>query len=218
MEAMAVVGDVHGDSKRLRELLRRLDTFRGRVVFVGDYVNGGPDSAEVVEILADLSENAPERFVFLCGNHDLSLLAYYDDGDFAAFVATGGISTLSSYLPVVSGDVHAALRAALPRRHVAFLRGLAPYWESDDCLVSHSGFDPVRPHLRDLETMAHPKGWRVFDALRYPRSLVVCGHYVQTREPFDSVHLICVDTGCGILQDGRLTAVLLPDRRFLTIP
>jgi serine/threonine protein phosphatase 1 len=217
MEALAVVGDVQGDARKLRVMLEKLQAFEGRVVFVGDYVGGGRDSAEVIEILATLAPERPGCFVFLCGNHDLSLLRYVDDGDFDRFGTASGLDTLASYLPVVTGDVHTALREVIPPKHVAFLRSLAPFWETEDCLVSHAGFDPARPRARDVKAMTNTEGRSFSDLARGPGKLVVCGHYVQPEGPFDSPHLICVDTGCGILPDGRLTAVFLPERRFVSV-
>ena len=199
-------------------MLATLEPFDGTIVFVGDYVDGGADSSEVLEILSGLSDAQPERFRFLCGNHDLALLRYVEDGDFSGFCAMGGLATLASYLPVVSGDVHAAFVAALPARHVAFLRGLAASWETEDLLVSHAGYDPAHPAARDVETMAHARGWPIFGKIQPPKKLVVCGHYVQTRGPYDSEHLVCVDTGCGIIPGSSLSAVILPERRFVSIP
>jgi serine/threonine protein phosphatase 1 len=218
VKSLAVIGDVHGECRRLRSMLATLESFDGTVIFVGDYVDSGADSAEVLEILSGLSDSQPGKFHFLCGNHDLALLRYVEDGDFARFCAMGGLSTLASYLSVVSGDVHAAFVSALPARHVAFLRGLGASWETDELLVSHAGYDPARPAARDLETMAHGKGWPIFGKVRPPKGLVVCGHYVQSGGPYESEHLVCVDTGCGIIPGAPLTAVILPERRFVSIP
>lgn len=216
MGSFAVIGDVHGDIGRLRRMLRRLEDFRGCVILVGDYVDIGRDSAEVIELLTTLSERDPERYKFLCGNHELELLHYLDRGDFSRYCAGGGLATLASYLPVVAGDVHTAFVRALPARHLGFLRKLSLCWESEACLVSHAGFDPQRPLARDIDALTSPAGARIFTAKRYPRDLVVCGHYVQTRGPFVGERLICLDTGCGVLERGELTAAILPERRFLT--
>jgi serine/threonine protein phosphatase 1 len=217
MNPVAVIGDIHGESRQLRSMLAALEAFDGTIVFVGDYVNGGPDSAGVLEILCALSSSQPARFRFLCGNHDLAMLRYVEDGDFASFCAMGGLATLASYLALVTGDVHAAFVAAVPAQHVAFLRGLAASWETEDLLVSHAGYDPARPAARDVATMALGRGWPIFGRLPASKDLVVCGHYVQTRGPYDSEHLVCVDTGCGIIPGAPLTAVMLPERRFVSI-
>jgi len=215
--SIAVVGDVHGDARRLRAMLAKLDSFRGHVVLVGDYVDGGPDSAEVLETLCSARARDPDRFTLLCGNHDLALLQYYEHGDFAAYAPNGGLATLASYLPMVTEDVWREFRLAIPAAHVALLRELRGCWESNDVLVSHVGFDPTRPHARDLDTMTHAAGWPIFGATSTPRPLVVCGHYAQRgARAYSTERIVCVDTGCGMRADGVLTAVLLPERTFLT--
>lgn len=217
MPRLAVVGDVHGDVERLRRLLAKLESFVGSLVFAGDYVDGGPDSAEVLELLSTLHARDPERYQLLCGNHDRAMLRYFDDGDFAAYAKAGGVTTLASYLPVVTDEVWPAFRRAVPAAHVALLRELSACWESEGLLISHTGFDPSRPLARDLDTMTHAEGWPIFSAKTQPRPLVVCGHYAQRgARPYVSAGLVCVDTGCGMRSDGTLAAFLVEERRFLT--
>jgi serine/threonine protein phosphatase 1 len=68
MERFAFIGDIHADSVRLRGLLRKLD---GRtVVFLGDYVDHGPNSREVIEILINIADCQPNT-IFLSGNHEI---------------------------------------------------------------------------------------------------------------------------------------------------
>jgi serine/threonine protein phosphatase 1 len=216
-EPLFVVGDVHGDSARLRELLPILMNSGRRSIFVGDYVNGGPDARGVIDLLLASRQAAPDRFVFLVGNHDLSLLDYMKDGDFVRFASLGGIPTIRSYVENVHGDVQAALVAEIPPEHVAFLRALEPFWESADVLVSHAGYDPNDPSSRTVESMVTRSSPSIFEHRLPPAPLVVCGHYVQEGgQPYISQHLICLDTGCG-RQNGRLTAIRLPERDVITI-
>jgi serine/threonine protein phosphatase 1 len=217
MRPLAVVGDVHGDVNRLQAILRRLDEFERTVVFVGDYVNGAPHSSAVLHILCHLADSGGGRFHFLAGNHDLALLQYLRDGNFATFAALGGAATLHSYLGQVRGDVHAAFTRAFPCEHRKFLEGLRPCWEDEDVLVSHTGFDPERPEARTLEALAQGGDARIFHTPECPRPLVVCGHYVQpSQRPYCNPHLVCIDTGCGVA-GGPLTAVLLPEFEFLSV-
>jgi serine/threonine protein phosphatase 1 len=217
MTPLAVVGDVHGDIVRLRAMLLDLQRTDRTIVFVGDYVNGAPYSAEVLEELSRLAMREPDRYTFLSGNHDLALLRYLRDGDFAAFAAIGGVTTLHSYLNEVCGDVYPAFARVLPVSHRAFLERLEPYWERDGVLISHVGFDPANPNSRALETLVLGAGAPPFAATRFPCELVVCGHYVQSNgRPHRSEHLICIDTGCGVA-GGPLTAVLLPEQEFISV-
>src|SRR5712672_260276 len=69
MTPVAIVGDVHGEIDLLKTMLARLDSMHRAVIFVGDYVNGGPDSAAVLEHLSRRKASDPERWRFLAGNH-----------------------------------------------------------------------------------------------------------------------------------------------------
>lgn len=217
MKPLAVIGDVHGDVRRLREMLDQLEPSERTIIFVGDYVDGAPHSAEVVEELISRSKRTPGRYHFLAGNHDLALLKYLRDGDFAAFAKLGGVSTLHSYLRETRGNVHCAFARAFPPEHRDFFERLEACWEEEDVLISHAGFDPERPEVRSREVLAHGAGSHIFMAERVPRPLVVCGHYPQPRgKPYRSTNLICIDTGCGAM-GGPLTALLLPEHAFVSV-
>lgn len=215
-DALTIVGDIHGDIARLEKLLPLIDSPNRKVIFVGDYVDGGPNARAVLELLSGVWRARSDRFVFLMGNHDLAFLDYWSTGRFAPFAAMGGLPTIRSYLPNPHGDVHAALRAALPIHHVEFLRALRPCWESSDVLISHAGYNPEDPTSRALDDMVggHPS---IFAESAPPRRLVVCGHYVQrTAAPHLGDRVICLDTGCGVNQ-GPLTALRLPERDIVTV-
>ena len=215
MTPAVVVGDIHGNFDALRAMLTRLETFDRLVIFVGDYVNGGPASSAVVEELWTKKREHGRSWLFLAGNHDLALLEYLRGGDFASFAAMGGVATISSYVDVVQDDVRNAFVSAFPQHHRRFLEELLPCYEDVDLLVSHIGFVADNPLERGLDALA-TKGNRMVFSSPTPRDLVVCGHYTQrSRKPFNGQHLICVDTGCGIA-DGPLTAVILPERTFLS--
>lgn len=216
MRDLAIVGDIHGDSQRLSRLLEHLAGSNRLIIFVGDYVNRGPNSIGVLELLCELCERQPDAVRCLIGNHELALLEYLDSGDFGAFAALGGAMTIRSYMPAPHGDVHAAFRAAFPERHRKFLNSLLPFWESEELLVSHAGYDPASPWDRSIDVMARRRHPGMFHHLHRPRPLVVCGHYVQRSGlPYADESLICVDTGCGSVSSGPLTALLLPEREFL---
>ena len=216
MKPIAIVGDVHGDVMALQRMLSRLEGLRHPVLFVGDYIDGADRSDAVLDELCERKAADPVRWQFLAGNHDLALLEYLRGGDFAAFARLGGVSTLRSYLSDVQGDVRAAFQSRFPGRHRRFLETLAPYHEEDGLFVSHTGFAPDRPTGRSFDALTRFGGHRVFDSVG-PQELVVCGHYLQRcGKPYVSEHFICIDTGCGIA-GGPLTAVLLPERHFVSV-
>jgi len=205
-----VVGDIHGCSAQLRVLLERRELERNRrVVFLGDFVDVGPDSPGVIDLLLAFRMQRPDT-VFLLGNHDLGLLTYLRSGDFAAYAAAGGIATIRAYCGVVHGDVRATLEREMPETHRAFLQDLAPYFETNEYLFSHCGYSPESPEDRSVEAMVLQSHQRLFENGAPLGKLAVCGHYFQrTRRPFITDRVICLDTGCGIL-GGPLSAVLLP--------
>src|SRR5437879_6587877 len=73
MPSIFAVGDIHGDAELLANLLAQLEAIAApedRFVFLGDYVDRGPDSRGVVEMLVRLDERRPDRCIFLMGNHE----------------------------------------------------------------------------------------------------------------------------------------------------
>jgi serine/threonine protein phosphatase 1 len=94
---LLAIGDIHGCLDQLRELLARVvPTPHDQLVFLGDYVDRGPDSAGVVEVLLTLRDQLP-RTVFLRGNHEQMLLDVLAGGDPAIFLLNGGEQTIASY-------------------------------------------------------------------------------------------------------------------------
>jgi hypothetical protein len=122
---------------------------------------------------------------------------------------------------VARGDVHTQFRQRFPAAHERLIREeLRDCYEEVDLLVSHTGFDPISPSDRSRRALvqtSHPTIFEEDTQQSLGSALVVCGHYAQrSGEPYVSRKLICVDTGCGTY-GGPLTAVLLPERRFLQV-
>jgi serine/threonine protein phosphatase 1 len=213
-ERFIAIGDIHGDARRLEALLSKLAPGSRRLVFLGDYINRGPDSRRVMDLLCGIGSSLGDRAVFLAGNHELALLRYLADHDLARFAAYGGIATIRSYgVRAPIGDVAAAFRAAVPTEHVNFLESLKASFEIGEVLLSHAGLAPSTPDDRSLAAMADTSHPELFRAA-VPRP-VVCGHYVQqSGVPLIHDQVICIDTGCGTAS-GPLTALTFPERTFL---
>ena len=209
VKPVAFVGDVHGDAVRLARLLERSVDWERPLVFLGDYVNRGADSAAVLRLL---SLAVARGDVALLGNHDYALLQYLDGTlGFADFAALGGAATIRSYVNDPRGDVRSQLIASVPADHLALLRGLVPFWESPSVFASHTGYDPEHPKSRAAADVAMRGHANLFHDRSRPAETVVCGHYTQrTGEPYISPDLVCLDTGCG--SGGPLTAWLWPER------
>ncbi len=213
------IGDVHGCAKTLRALLGRLDPQKDtHLVFVGDYIDRGPDSKGVIDLLIDLRARC--RCTFLRGNHEAMMLAYLDGVDINGSPAgdlwsiNGGKQTLGSYLRP-DGQV------AIPPAHVDFLRQTELYADHDDFFFVHAG---LLPHLTvaanmdedDENVYLWERSHLSAGKLAWEKP-VVCGHTPHS-DPINREQLLMIDTGCVYHlrpQFGRLCAVHLPARRFV---
>lgn len=212
LQPLAIVGDVHGEAAALNAAL---DAYVGRrhLLLVGDYVNRGSRSAEVLGLLADALKGG--EVTALMGNHDHAFLRYIANGELAPFARIGGLATINSYVGAAAGDLHAALLANLPHSHVDLLENLRHYYEDDDLVVSHCGVPPKRPNERSIEQVvlgSHPELFGP-EGADLPK-VVISGHYAQRgRTPFMSERYICVDSGCGTIPGAPLAVLEWPERR-----
>lgn len=213
-DTLALVGDVHGDPYRLRSALRSLADSHVDVIFVGDYVNRGPGSREVLNQLVEAREHFGDRLTLIRGNHDQVLLDFLADGDPRPLVAHGGIPTVRSYLDGARGSFE-DFRASFLGDHLGLLQGTVDFYETDDLLVTHSGFNPANVESRIPQDVRGTGFRSIFEhSGPWPRPLTVCGHFIQRHQrPYISDSLICIDTGCGSLEDGALTVMYWPSRQ-----
>src|SRR5262249_52303647 len=114
------IGDIHGCHRALLELLAlcraRAQGQDHRFVFIGDYVDRGPDSRAVIATLRNLEQGAPGNVVCLMGNHEELMLEAIDSGDPTWWLNNGGGETLQSY--GIRDQVN------LPPEDVAWIRSL----------------------------------------------------------------------------------------------
>lgn len=210
---LAFLGDVHGMVGPLESALDSLGGTR-HLVLLGDYVNRGPDSKAVLQLLLQARAQWPEMITLLRGNHDQQLLDFIDDHNIARFARFGGLQTIASYAQDdVSGTIEAFL-AAFPSAHLELLKGLADYFECRDVFASHCGPNPDRPASRQRNDVATGSNPRLFDVdvLDLIGKTVVCGHYVQrSMVAFSRQGMFAIDTGCGSIPGGPLTALMWPE-------
>ncbi|MEN3975956.1 metallophosphoesterase family protein [Emcibacter sp. SYSU 3D8] len=223
------IGDIHGRLDLLRTLCARIEQDAAdhagpcTLVFLGDYVDRGPDSAGVIEFLLS---GIDSRFdtVFLKGNHEDLWKRFLDEPEIGpAWFDTGGVMTVVSYgiregLAGQSADfpaIAARLRAVMPPAHQAFLDGLALSHRSGGYLFAHAG---IRPRVSIDRQDPQDLMWirrEFLNAEEFDGLCVVHGHS-QVTEAINLPHRIAVDTGA--YHSGRLTCVVLDgeDRRFVS--
>ncbi len=218
------IGDVHGCADRLAALHRlvsadaraRAPAERTVLVHLGDYVDRGPDSAGVLDLLLGPPPVAGAEVVNLVGNHEIMMLDAADPrsqpGAWEFWLDNGGAETLQSY----GGDPEDPEPFALvPEEHLAMLRDCPLHWSAGDYLFAHAGIRPEVPLDRqdpfDLIWIREP--FLSFDG---DLPMVVVHGHTPTATPAIRHNRLGIDTGACF--GGALTCLVLegPRMGFLT--
>lgn len=223
------VGDVHGRADlllRLHELMREdreaRPVDRAVEVFLGDYVDRGPQSRQVIDWMLE-DKLVGDKRICLRGNHELMMQAFVEDSSvLGSWGQYGGLETLYSYglsirLPVspeAHDQVQEQFRASLPLQHLGFLRSLRPMASLGGYFFAHAGVDPHKALADQVEDDLYWIREPFLDFNKPLEKMVVHGHTPAER-PEHLVHRIGVDTGAYI--SGRLTCAVLEgaEVRFL---
>lgn len=204
------VGDIHGCLSTLKRLIARLPS-EEQLVFLGDYVDRGPDSAGVVDYLKTLARRRP--CTFLKGNHeDMMLHAVRDKDEIPVWLINGGEATLRSYGMERLQWSDCAERGAFLQRDMDFFAALQPYHEDEYAVYVHAGVDPGIADMsrQDPKIMlwVRDKFYRFTEQWR--GKMIVFGHTptrhmgLQGKEVFRAERACGIDTGC--VYGGYLTA------------
>jgi serine/threonine protein phosphatase 1 len=239
MSRTIAIGDIHGELPHLERLLSRLPPLDGddTVVFLGDYVDRGPASRQVIERVEEFRAAFPGRCVTLRGNHEDAWLESWEKADpnFLLPEGNGCRATLRSFV----GDLPEreellrliAPREWLPEETVAWMRRLPTWYEDEHAIYVHAGLEgegtvwlhPSLGHGRNLLWMREKDFWTGYRGKR-----LVFGHTLTKELPVDHLgffqklvddpadvwfraDLIGLDTGCG--KGGYLSAIELPSRK-----
>ena len=214
--ARYVIGDIHGCGAELRRLVEALPLVRGdQLVFLGDYIDRGPDSNAVVSHLVSLQGLLPQvEVVFLRGNHEDMLLSYLgfsgQHGDM--FLINGGKATLASY--GLGPDEVTAERAlsVIPADHLSFFRQLKNYHLMDSFLCVHAGIHPQKPLAEQTdEELLWIRNAFIYRSHSLPYT-VLFGHTPQPTVLYDLPYKVGLDTG---LVYGNMLTCLEVDEKVL---
>ncbi len=211
MDRFYIVGDIHGCVRELETLLRDLPLDRAdTLAFIGDYIDRGPDSRAVVDLLLGLRARTDVRTVFLRGNHEDMCLAYVGrEGRWGeAWRMNGGGATLRSYgvPPNLSG---APAGDRFPAEHLAFFESLRMTFATDRYLLVHAGIRPAVPlEEQDPEDLLWIREEFIVSPHALPQTIVF-GHTPQRQVLVHLPYKIGIDTGC--VYGGRLTAIELTE-------
>jgi serine/threonine protein phosphatase 1 len=195
------IGDIHGSDTKLANLLAHCMKYAGqnsfRIVFLGDYVDRGPSSRDVVEFLIKTQAAAPEEVVCLKGNHEEMLMTAAQGGDDLPWLRNGGDTTLVSYGVERATDI--------PAEHLAWFASLPLAIADEKRFFVHAG---VRPGVPLQEQVKDDLLWIREPFLSDPRDhglYVVHGHTpIRSGVPELRRNRLNLDTGAYF--GGPLTA------------
>lgn len=213
------IGDVHGHFRELRALYGQLleDGFRpaqDRLVFLGDYVDSGPDAHLVVQQMIAWQRMFP-HWTFLFGNHEAMMLeaqSAWDAGDrklFSRWWGNGGDATWRAYAgPDGRIDPERNPLAAVDPAHLFWMSTLPRAIETKRYIFVHAGLrPPLPPAQNDPEDLI----WIRDDFIRsnYDWGKVVIYGHTPVKEPLVLPNKICINTMPR--NSGKLTAIRLDD-------
>ena len=199
-QRVIAIGDVHGCIHALESVLDAIAPTRAdTIIFLGDMIDHGHDSRQVLERIAELQSSC--KVVLIQGNHEEMMLAARENEQALRFWQDcGGAFTLSSYrFPGRIEDV--------PSEHWKMIESCLPYYETDDLIFTHANYLPSLPMA---DQPGHQLRWALFDRKEMrqhmSRKPVIVGHTEQRDgELVDLGFAMCIDTACW--RCGWLTAI-----------
>ena len=183
-----VIGDIHGCDKALRTLIESIaPETDDELIFLGDYVDRGPDSRGVIDQIIDLQSRC--RVIALRGNHEIMLCSVAFGGlNGEMWLSAGGNATVASY----GGSLE-----KIPNTHKKFLLSLLPHYETPESIFVHACYDARTPMDQQPEELRYWTHLSTSPGPHYSGKKVFVGHTPQpTGIVLDLGYLVCVDTYC----------------------
>ena len=210
MKKIFAIGDIHGTTDKLRALMEKIpiDYTSDLLVFIGDYIDRGPNSFEVVDYLVELKKEHP-NIVFLKGNHEDMLQKYLAGTDRFTYLFNGGQQTLDSYL----NRENKSEFSPIPSSHLEFYESLVLYYQTDDYIFVHAG---MRANVPLKKQKPQELLWIREDFIDSKFDFgkrVIFGH-TPFSQPLVQRNKIGIDTGA--VYGNQLTCIQLPEEIFFT--
>jgi len=237
--SLIVIGDIHGNLPALDDLLSKIESASPEeVVFLGDYIDRGPDSRACVQRILDFREQTESEVICLMGNHEDWMLRSYHDPTKHSWLVGMESETIASYSDQAADSIRAELARvglklfiekveipyhhffdAMPEDHLEFFLNLRLYHRWHDVICVHGGLDPKKGPVERQTREALLWGVDSFPQDYAGDELIVYGHWNDfvvdaggTPKPkFTDSRAVCIDT----ISQGILTAMRFPDRQVI---
>lgn len=210
MQKIFVVGDIHGCFDKLCALMDKIpiNNTRDLLIFIGDYIDRGPSSFDVVNYLIDFKKRVPGT-IFIKGNHEDMLQNYLDGSDRFTYLLNGGQKTLDEYLN--RSDNKEAF--PIPSEHLEFFNSLQLYYQTDDYIFVHAGLrEKVPLESQDKMDLLWTRDEFIHSDFNFGKR-VIFGH-TPFKEPLLQANKIGIDTGA--VYGNLLTCLQLPEMEFFS--
>lgn len=210
------IGDIHGCFNSLKELIENKIQLQksDKLILLGDYIDRGPNSKEVIDYIIDLQNNDYD-IVTLLGNHESMLVdAYNNESSISKWIQNGGSETLKSF------EINSLKN--MDSKYLNFFNSLKLYFELDEYLFVHAGFnDELKNPFVDKYSMLWKSRERYFNPLLTNR-IIIHGHSpvsIKTCEEQikNNSKVINIDAGCVYSNTdfGKLVAIEIKSRTIL---
>ena len=200
MSRYIAITDIHGELKKLESVLSKINTKHDDIfVFMGDYIDRGPDSKGVVDRIIEQSNY--NKCIYLIGSHEYALLHSPSDDYYKyLFDNYGGPATIRSY-----GSFNNIFRI-----HGDFFRSLKFYYLTEKYLFVHAGINPnYSLEDQDETDLVYIRGKFIYSKHNLPQKIIF-GH-TEFDEPLVQEDKICIDLGCGKYPHAKLCALILEE-------
>ena len=210
------IGDIHGCFNAMKELIESKIQLckEDKLIFLGDYIDRGPDSKKVLDYIIELQNNKYD-IVTLCGNHESMLIdAWYDEKLKYKWIQNGGSETLLSFGTNQLKNIDS--------RYILFLENLNYYYGLDKYIFVHAGFnDSIEDPFSDKHSMLWNSRKGYFNPRLNDRT-VIHGHTPVTinviqKQITNNAGVINIDGGCVYTNSryGKLIALEVNTRTIL---
>ena len=200
MARLIGISDIHGELEKLCRVLDKLNPQKDdTIIFMGDYIDRGPDSKGVVDRIIEQSEY--NKCIYLIGSHEYALLHSPSDDYYKyLFDNYGGPATIRSY-----GSFDNIFRI-----HGDFFRSLKFYYLTDKYLFVHAGINPEYSlDEQDEVDLVYIRGKFIYSKHKLPQKIIF-GH-TEFEKPYIDEGKICIDLGCGKYPNAHLCALILDE-------
>lgn len=228
--SILAMGDIHGEITLLEKLLENVPSVDS-LVFLGDYIDRGRYSKEVVLLIEELYKS--KDVILLCGNHEEMFIEAIAEKDFrggmlSLWLQNGGIKTIESFsgrkVDMTNFQPSLEMCQNFYAAHRTFFSSLVDFYQNENFFFVHAGVDPLLPpHEQARETLL----WARSSFLNQAKEafagwpFLIHGHtpliYDNEASSPEHSHRLNLNGGCGCGYEGTLRAVILPEKRLIEV-